>query len=68
MGMLAEATVPASHRWIPKAMTAAYLAKTKGKGWQDYKFTNPVSKKIEQKSAYIEKVDDLIVGCGVYKK
>lgn len=30
MGMLAEATVPASHRWIPKAMTASYLAKTKG--------------------------------------
>jgi cytochrome c len=44
------------------------IAKTKGKGWQDYKFTNPVSKKIEQKSAYIEKLDDLIVGCGIYKK
>jgi cytochrome c len=44
------------------------IAKTKGKGWQDYKYTNPLSKKIEQKSAYIEKVDDLIVGCGVYKK
>jgi signal transduction histidine kinase len=44
------------------------IIKAKGKGWQDYKFTNPVSKKIEQKSAYIEKVDDLIVGCGVYKK
>jgi cytochrome c len=44
------------------------IAKGKGKGWQDYKFTNPVSKKIEQKSAYVEKVDDLIVGCGVYKK
>lgn len=44
------------------------IAKTKGKGWQDYKFTNPLSKKIEMKTAYIEKVDDLIVGCGVYKK
>jgi cytochrome c len=44
------------------------IAKTKGKGWQDYKFTNPTSKKIENKTAYIEKVDDLIVGCGVYKK
>jgi len=44
------------------------IAKTKGKGWQDYKFTNPLSKKIEQKTAYIEKVDDLIVGCGIYKK
>ena len=27
MGMVAEATVPRSHRWIPKAMTVGYLAK-----------------------------------------
>lgn len=27
MGMLMEATVPRSHRWIPKAMNVAYLAK-----------------------------------------
>jgi acyl-coenzyme A thioesterase PaaI-like protein len=27
MGMLAEATVPPSHRWIPKAMNVEYLAK-----------------------------------------
>nr|WP_198344581.1 hotdog fold domain-containing protein [Mycobacterium dioxanotrophicus] len=27
MGMLMEATVPTSHRWIPKAMTVSYLAK-----------------------------------------
>lgn len=44
------------------------LAKTKGRGWQDYKFTNPVTKKIENKSAYIEKYEDMIVGCGIYKK
>ena len=44
------------------------IGKTKGKGWQDYKFTNPLSKKVENKTAYIEKVDDLIVGSGAYKK
>jgi cytochrome c len=44
------------------------ISKTKGKGWQDYKFTNPLTKKVEHKTAYIEKVDDLIVGCGAYKK
>jgi acyl-coenzyme A thioesterase PaaI-like protein len=27
MGMLMEATVPTSHRWIPKAMTVSYLGK-----------------------------------------
>jgi cytochrome c len=44
------------------------IAKTKGSGWQDYKFTNPTSKKLENKTAYIEKYEDLIVGCGAYKK
>ncbi|MBP1202092.1 signal transduction histidine kinase [Duganella sp. 1411] len=42
-------------------------AKTKGKGWIDYKWPNPVSKAIESKSTYFEKVDDTLVGCGVYK-
>ena len=27
MGMLMEATVPTTHRWIPKAMTVQYLGK-----------------------------------------
>ncbi|TVT06935.1 hotdog fold domain-containing protein [Amycolatopsis bartoniae] len=29
MGMLAEATVPATHRWLPKGMTVSYVAKAK---------------------------------------
>jgi cytochrome c len=43
------------------------IAKTNGKGWQDYKFTDPISKAIEHKRAYVEKYDDLIVGSGIYK-
>lgn len=43
------------------------IARTKGQGWQDYKFPNPTSKKIEQKSAYIEKLGDYVIGCGAYK-
>jgi cytochrome c len=43
------------------------IAKTKGKGWQDYKFTDPKDKKIDNKTAYIEKYEDMIVGCGAYK-
>jgi cytochrome c len=43
------------------------IAKTKGSGWQNYKFSNPTNKKIEEKTAYIEKVDDFIVGAGAYK-
>jgi signal transduction histidine kinase len=37
------------------------------KGWQDYKFMNPESRQIEQKSMYIHRYEDLIVGCGIYK-
>jgi cytochrome c len=44
------------------------LAKTKGSGWVDYKFTNPVTKKVEPKSQYFEKTDDIIVSCGFYKR
>ena len=43
------------------------LAKSAGSGWQDYKFTNPTTFKVEQKTAYIEKADSFIFGCGVYK-
>ena len=43
-------------------------AKVKDKFWLDYKFTNPVTKKIEPKSMYSEKVGDVIINCGIYKK
>ena len=43
------------------------LAKTKGAFWQDYKYSNPVTKKIEQKSAYCERLDDSVVCGGIYK-
>ena len=43
------------------------LAKSKGTFWQDYKFTNPVSKKIEPKRMYCEKLDDAVVCGGIYK-
>jgi len=44
------------------------IAKTKGSGWQDYKFSNPVDKKIEAKTAYLEKSGDYIFACGAYSK
>jgi len=43
------------------------VVNAKGKGWVDYKWPNPVTKAIEQKSGYVEKVDNLIVGSGIYK-
>lgn len=44
------------------------LGKTKDSFWQDYKFANPVTKQIEPKSMYMEKVDGLLIGCGAYSK
>lgn len=43
------------------------LAKSKGTFWQDYKFVNPVSKKVEPKSMYCEKLDDTAVCGGIYR-
>lgn len=44
------------------------LAKSKGSGWVDYKWINPSNSAIQTKSTYVEKVDDLIIGCGIYKQ
>ena len=37
-------------------------------GWVDYKWMNYVTKKIDAKTAYLKRIDDVIVGCGAYKK
>jgi signal transduction histidine kinase len=44
------------------------LAKSKSKFWQDYKFKDPVTAKVLPKAAYCEKVGDLIVCSGIYKR
>lgn len=37
-------------------------------GWISYTIVNPVSRKVEQKTSYVEAVsDDVVIGCGVYK-
>lgn len=43
------------------------VAKTSGKGWVHFKWPNPVTKAVESKSGYIEKVDDMLVGSGIYR-
>jgi cytochrome c len=44
------------------------LVKTKPKFWQDYKYTDPLTKKIEPKSMYCEKYEESVVCCGIYKR
>jgi len=36
--------------------------------WQDYKFTDPVTRKIEPKSTYCERLNDTAVCVGIYKR
>ena len=43
------------------------VAKGPGKGWVDYKWPNPITNKIEDKSSYIERMGDYFVGVGVYR-
>ena len=43
------------------------LAKTKQSFWQEYKFSNPVDKKIEPKETYCERLNDVAVCGGIYK-
>jgi len=43
------------------------LAKAKPDFWQDYKFADPVTKKIEPKTTYCERVDNSVVCAGIYK-
>ena len=46
---------------------AINLAKTKGGGWTDYKYKNPKTNQIEQKTTYCKKVEDVVICCGAYK-
>ncbi|MGE5505179.1 MAG: cache domain-containing protein [Actinomycetota bacterium] len=43
------------------------VANTKGSGWVDYKFTDPTTKKLSDKTTYVLKAGDIILACGVYK-
>lgn len=44
------------------------LAKSKGTFWQDYKFTDPLTKQVLAKQMYCEKADDKNIICGgIYK-
>jgi cytochrome c len=43
------------------------MVKTKPSFWQDFKFLNPVTKKIEPKQMYCERADDLVICGGIYR-
>ena len=36
-------------------------------GWVEYDIVNPTSGRVQSKMSYVLKVDDVYIGCGVYK-
>jgi len=44
------------------------IANGKGKGWVDYKFKNPASGKVEDKTTYVLRAGDVALEAGVYKR
>lgn len=42
-------------------------AAASGSGVVDYKYKNPTTNKVEQKTSFIKKVGDVILACGTYK-
>lgn len=51
----------------PYGVEILEVARNKGIGWVDYRFTNPVTKRIMNKTSYLMKVDDVVIYAGAYK-
>ncbi|MBC5783063.1 cache domain-containing protein [Ramlibacter sp. USB13] len=44
------------------------LALKQGSGWCDYRPVNPATGRVEEKSAYFQRVGDTVLICGIYRK
>lgn len=47
--------------------TGVAIAKEKGTGWMAFQFVNPLTKQMQNKESYVERVNDTWVGVGYYK-
>jgi cytochrome c len=56
----------ADGKYLIKSILEIGAAKA-GQGWVDYKWPNPASGAIESKRTYVERVEDVVLGCGIYK-
>ncbi len=56
---------PDGKAWVKERVE---LARSKGKFWHDYKFTDPMTKKVLPKSTYCERVESTAVCVGIYKR
>jgi cytochrome c len=53
-------------RYLVQEMIA--IAQGPGSGWLEYKWPNPLTKRIEAKLTYIERMGDYLVGVGIWKQ
>ena len=56
----------ADGKFLIKDILALGMSK-EGKGWVDYKWPNPSTGTIDAKRTYVERVDDVVIGCGIYR-
>lgn len=56
----------ADGKFLIKDILALGMGK-EGKGWVDYKWPNPSTGSIDSKRTYVERVEDVVIGCGIYK-
>ncbi|WP_306598641.1 cache domain-containing protein [Geothrix sp. 21YS21S-2] len=61
-------------RWDVKDAKGLYqvrefikVARTKGRGWVDYHFVNPITRKVEPKATYVEAHEGFVFCCGSYR-
>jgi cytochrome c len=54
-------------KFFVKEMIA--LVKSKGSGWVEYSWTNPLTKKVQPKKTWIQRIEgtDIYVGCGIFQ-
>jgi signal transduction histidine kinase len=53
---------------VPYVRERLTMARSKEAFWHDYKFTDPVTKKVMPKSMYCQRLPDMVVCAGVYKR
>jgi cytochrome c len=56
---------PDGKPWVKERVD---LARSKGKFWHDYRFTDPITKKTMNKSSYCQRVESTVVCVGIYKR
>ena len=44
------------------------VAKNQERGWVDYKYPNPMTNLLDQKTTYYEFYDSMMIGCGINKE